>query len=102
MNLSSKGICLYAHPYARFNIGKSWREREEPLAGRRKKRRIERGGRVGDKKARRGREARRKSEGSPGARTERGSRKRGRSTVCLGVARGITERIVSLDVLGAI
>jgi len=87
------------HPYACFNIGESWREREEPLAGRRKKRRIEG---VGDKKARRGREARRKSEGSPGARTERGSRKRGRSTVCLGVARGVTERIVSLDVLGAI
>lgn len=46
-------------------------------------------------------EARRKGEESPEARTERGSRKRGRTTVCLGVARGVTERIVSLDIFGA-
>lgn len=32
---------------------------------------------------------------------ERGSRKRGRTTVCLGVARGVTERIVSLNIFGA-
>jgi len=57
-----------------------------------------------EKKARRGRrgkEARRKGEEPPEARTERGSRKRGRTTVCLGVARGVTERIVSLDIFGA-
>jgi len=34
----------------------------------------------------RGKEARRKGEESPEARMERGSRKRGRTTVCLGVA----------------
>lgn len=75
------------------------RERKVEVRKERKKKKNEEEEKEGE---RGGRGARRKSEESPEARTERGSRKRGRTTVCLGVARGVTERIVSLDILGAI
>jgi len=54
-----------------------------------------------EKKRKERKEERWKDEESPEARTERGSRKRGRTTVCLGIAQGVTERIVSLDIFGA-
>lgn len=68
---------------------------------------LERG--AGGKRAKRGRKKEREIERKKKSRMEerriagglgetgRGGKKRGRTTVCLGVARSVTERIVSLD-----
>jgi len=76
-------------------------ERKDSRGDEGEKELLERG--AGGKKAKRGRKRREKSgteerriaRGLGGV--SRGGRKRGRTTVCLGVAQSVTERIVSLD-----